>query len=338
MGWGIYVVLNILSYRLTQTEYSPIHLLSLLFFSLTGLGVTHYYRTLVKRWKLNERPLIQVINYAAISVLLMAVIITSLSLVFDIVFNMDDNASVNTAYILNYFFASVINAIVALVIWALIYHMVGIFQRVRAKEIESLKLETTIKDIELKQLKSQLNPHFVFNALNSIRALVYEDPAKAQTSITQLSNLLRNALMSDRSRTVSLQEELKTVADYLNLEKLRYEERMRVQIMVDDRSLAIQVPPMMVQTVVENAVKHGINKVIGAGFIEVESKLLGDSIEVHVRNSGKLGTGPSESGFGIVNTRERLRILYGSAATFDIYQQDEQTVDARLVFPLKPLA
>jgi LytS/YehU family sensor histidine kinase len=163
-----------------------------------------------------------------------------------------------------------------ILLWSLLYHVFQYFERSKNNEVERLKLEASVKDFEAKMLRAQLNPHFMFNSLNSIRALVLENPEKAQASVTRLSNLLRNCLVADRQRTVTLGEELKTVQDYLSLEKIRYEDRLNVQTHVNPDTLSVQIPPMMVQTLVENAVKHGISKPLKGGFISIESQREGN--------------------------------------------------------------
>jgi LytS/YehU family sensor histidine kinase len=183
-----------------------------------------------------------------------------------------------------------------------------------------------------------MNPHFIFNALNSIRALVYEDPTKAQQGITQLSNILRSSLIADRRTTISLKEELRTVEDYLALEKVRYEERLQSKWDIDDNTLGIQVPPMMLQTLVENAIKHGVQKAIGWGFIEINTSIIKDKLHIKIRNTGQLHSTDSDSessGFGLKNTAQRLDILYGAASSFKIYQEDNLTVCAEIGIPTR---
>jgi LytS/YehU family sensor histidine kinase len=234
-----------------------------------------------------------------------------------------------------FFFLNFTNATVLFVLWSLIYFSIHFFRDYRKREIEHLKWENAIKDFELNKLKSQLNPHFVFNALNSIRALIDEDPTKAKQATTQLSNILRNSLLADRSKTVSLQEEMKTVNDYLNLEKIRYEERLNVNIDIEPEVQLTQVPPMMIQTIVENAVKHGISKEVGKGFIKVIAKQLNDFMEVNIKNSGRLGNMSSPTGFGLINTRQRLELIYGTSEGFSITQEDDNTVNVTLLIPIR---
>ena len=183
-----------------------------------------------------------------------------------------------------------------------------------------------------------MNPHFMFNALNSIRALVIEDPTNAQQGITQLSNILRSSLIADRRTTISLKEELRTIEDYLALEKVRYEERLQTKWVVDADTLGIQVPPMMLQTLVENAIKHGVQKAIGWGFIEINTSLVDNKLYIKIRNTGQLFSTESDSesgGFGLKNTAQRLDILYGNEASFKIYQENSLTVCAEITIPEK---
>jgi two-component system, LytTR family, sensor kinase len=145
-------------------------------------------------------------------------------------------------------------------LWSLIYFSVHFFENYKRAEIESYIWEAAVKDFELKTLKSQLNPHFMFNAMNSIRALIEEDPESAKNALTRLSAYFDILLKMERSETVPLEEEIQTVKDYLALEEIRFEERLKYNLNIDPKSLKIEIPPMMIQTLVENGIKHGISK------------------------------------------------------------------------------
>ncbi|GAB4033361.1 hypothetical protein GCM10028809_34880 [Spirosoma gilvum] len=231
----------------------------------------------------------------------------------------------------NYIFGYLVIWGKTMLAWVLSYTAYHYVEQNRNDEIEKLLLKSSMRETEAKVLRSQLNPHFVFNALNSIRALVFENPTKAQQGITQLSNLLRNSLLADRRKTVELREEIKTVEDYLSLEKVRYEDRLTSHIELDSRTLFWQVPPMMLQTLVENAIKHGVSKEIGGGFIEVQSGLIADKLHITIRNTGVLGDKAASGGFGLANTAQRLDLLYGPEAKFQIYQEDDNRGDGPIV-------
>lgn len=216
-------------------------------------------------------------------------------------------------------------------IWTMIYFTFHYFERYN----KSLKYEAAAKEIELRNLRSQLNPHFIFNALNSIRALVDENPLKSKNAITQLSNILRNSLTIDRQRMVTFSEELAMVKDYLALESIRYEERLRTEFDIDPESMRHLIPPLMIQTLVENGIKHGIANLKNGGLISITTALNEENLVIQIRNSGQYLNGkPSEqTGFGISNTRKRLELIYGDQASFLINNETKNTVLTQITVP-----
>jgi LytS/YehU family sensor histidine kinase len=204
---------------------------------------------------------------------------------------------------------------------------------------QSLKYQAKINEIQLNHLKSQLNPHFIFNALNSVRALVDEDPAKAKLAITQLSNILRFSLMMDKKRTIDFENEINTVKDYLNLETIRFEERLQVNYDIEPSAYDYKIPPMMLQTIVENAIKHGISNRVKGGLVEIKCKEgITDDLIIQVKNSGQLknntiGRKKEREGHGINNTMQRLKLIYGDRATFKIYNSESDFVITEIKIP-----
>lgn len=207
-------------------------------------------------------------------------------------------------------------------VWMAIYLTNHMIERARLQEIHTLKLEKSQTENELKTLRDQLNPHFLFNALNSIRALVEIDPEVAKSSITSLSILLRNSLMLGKRTFIQLEEELDLVVEYLKLEKIRYEERLEYKIdnNVDKR---IYIPPFLLQGMVENAIKHGISKIAKGGVVYINLDFKNDGLLMEVVNSGKY-IESNEKGIGIQNTIRRLNILYKNNARFDIYGSEDK--------------
>lgn len=218
--------------------------------------------------------------------------------------------------------------------WWLIYFIWHYIDRNQNAQVDKLKLESTVKELELKTIKSQLNPHFIFNALNSIRALVDENPQRARTAITELSNILRNSMQVEKVETVSLENELSIVKDYLALENIRFEERLKVQYDIDPDTLELPIPPLMLQTLVENAIKHGISRVVNGGTVRIGSHLKNLHHEITIENTGQILEARNGQGFGLQSTRQRLSLLFGSRASFDIYNKNEQTVEAKVLMPL----
>ena len=179
-----------------------------------------------------------------------------------------------------------------------------------------------------------MNPHFIFNALNGIRALIDEDPERARKAITELSNILRSSLSAEKAETVSLQQELKIVKDYLALESMRFEDRLKVEFDVDEKTLNNPVPPMMLQTLVENAIKHGIGKQMKGGIVKIISGTKQNQHELLVQNTGYLNGYTKHTGFGISSTKDRLSLLYGERASFEIKQLHDDLVEAKVLMPV----
>jgi two-component system LytT family sensor kinase len=202
-------------------------------------------------------------------------------------------------------------------------------EKARKQEILNLQWDASKNEIELKNLRAQLNPHFLFNSLNSIRALVEIDPEQSKMAITGLSTLLRSSINLGRKKIVNLEDEMELVKNYLELEKIRFEERLRIDYKIAENSLKCEIPPLMVQTIVENAIKHGIAKLIDGGIIRLESHFDGKSLTISVSNPGKLDQQLASSGIGIKNTKRRLSILFGDKGVFVINQKSD-LVEAKI--------
>jgi two-component system, LytTR family, sensor kinase len=219
-------------------------------------------------------------------------------------------------------------------IWNLLYFIYHYITKSRKQQLDTLRLESLIKELELKTIKAHINPHFIFNSLNSIRALVDENPQRARKAVTELSNILRSSMQVEKSETVSLEKELGIVKDYLALENMRFEDRLKIEYDIDEDTLHQPVPPMMLQTLVENAIKHGISMQISGGLVKVISDFNGDYHELIVQNTGKLNGSMNEEGFGISSTVSRLNLLYGDKAKFEIHQVNGSMVEAKVSLPV----
>ena len=222
---------------------------------------------------------------------------------------------------------------ILIALWLLIYMIWHYLERNRKDELAKINLEKIVKEMELKTIKSHINPHFIFNSLNSIRALVEENPTRARSAITQLSNILRSSLKAGKMEIMPLETELLIVKDYLALEQMRYEERLKVQMNIDPETLHQPVPPMMLQTLVENAIKHGIGKQMAGGVVTIISKIADNKFMLIVQNTGTLGENTTE-GFGFRSTRDRLKILFGDSAHLHVKQVGALLVEAIIEMPV----
>ena len=230
------------------------------------------------------------------------------------------------------FWWDIIFNFILIALWLLIYMVWHYLLRNQKDEVDKLSLEATVKELELQTIKSHINPHFIFNSLNSIRALVEENPSRARTAITELSNILRSSLQVEKMQTVTLQKEMNIVRDYLALEQMRFEERLKVVLEIDEDTLDQEVPPMMFQTLVENSIKHGISKQINGGIVRIVSRFYKGHFELIVQNTGNLDEEIPE-GFGLKSTRDRLKILYGKNAVFTIKEIEGNIVEAKIQMP-----
>jgi sensor histidine kinase YesM len=218
-------------------------------------------------------------------------------------------------------------------IWLLFYIALTTRRRYREKEVG---LQLALREAELRALEAQINPHFLFNSLNSIRALVIENPPLAQEMITRFATLLRYNLRRDLDHTVPLSTEVEIVSDYLAIEGVRFEDRLRVDIAIAPEAAPVAVPPMLLQALVENAIKHGIANLPEGGDVKVRAALDSGSLRLEVENTGRLTEPkPGATCVGLSNTRQRLRILYDGRATLDL-RNGEGRVTATVVIPQKP--
>jgi len=188
-------------------------------------------------------------------------------------------------------------------------------QRYRA-EIRQAQLGEALRAAELRLLKSQLNPHFLFNALNGLRSLIADEPDRARDAVTHLARTLRYTLASSDEDRVTLERELEMVDDYLALESMRLAERLRVERDIDPAARGTRVPSMLLQTLVENAIKHGVAALKEGGTLRLSARVDAGVLVMRVDNPRPMEPAPaSDPGVGLRNATERLRLLYGDEAS-----------------------
>jgi sensor histidine kinase YesM len=330
IGWSLYVIVNLLV--ISSFETVPLNRIILwILLGFYGIIFSHLYRIYIKKNNWTNLPLKKIIP---------RVIITSLvvgALIYIPVFFSGQLLEVErqSKNIIAIFVAGILNISSIILVWNLIYFAIHYFENSKKAEIETLIFEAAVKDFELKTLKAQLNPHFMFNAMNSIRALIEEDPQNAKDAITKLSNLMRYTLKIERTETVPLAEELKTIQDYLDLEKIRFEERLNYKIQSTPDADRIEIPPMMVQTLVENGIKHGISKITTGGKLDIDARIIQSTLIIEIRNSGKFDEEALKNshGFGVSNTKHRLALLYGENASLSLTNENNNTVLTKLKIP-----
>jgi sensor histidine kinase YesM len=331
IGWTVLITVNLLI--ISSFEALPFNRIVVwIVLGICGIAFTHLYRIHLKKHNWANLPLKKIIPRVLIASFILGIIIFIPVFASSFLLNVEREAKHFTASIA----AGIINLTSIAVVWSLIYFSIHYFENYKRSEIESFIFEAAVKDFELKTLKAQLNPHFMFNAMNSIRALIEEDPKSAKDAITKLSSLFRYALKIERTETVPLGEELKTIQDYLDLEKIRFEERLNYKIISTPDADRVEIPPMMVQTLVENGIKHGISKITDGGVIEIDSNISDAKLHIKIKNTGqfKEGSVKISNGFGISNTKHRLSLLYGENASFTIKNENHKVVLTEIIIPL----
>ncbi|MBO9635538.1 MAG: histidine kinase [Chitinophagaceae bacterium] len=297
---------------------------------------SHLYRDLSKRlgWHNLSLPKLLVRLIPSIIVLgfiFMVLTITKNYLVrswFQLNFTQTLKEAFDTQYLITF-----ITGIRLMSIWLLAYYAYHYAQREINAVKETSRLELMTKDAAFNNLSTQLNPHFFFNSLNSIKALVVEDAKAARRAIDILSDLLRTSLYSGQDNLISLKKELALVEDYLELEKIRFEENLQITIQAVENLMNKQVLRLSIQTLVENAIKHGISQLPQGGSIKIDVSQNEDQIIITVENSGKLNQ-PQQKGIGLGNLQERLQLQYNNKASFRLLQETPNTVIAIIKTPV----
>jgi sensor histidine kinase YesM len=219
-------------------------------------------------------------------------------------------------------------------IWLLAYHLYHYAKREVRLLVENARLELSFKQSQLDNLSAQLNPHFLFNALNNIKSMVNARPDAARRAIDLLSELLRNGLYKGNAMRISLNEEIELMKDYLELESLRMEERLQYELAIDISISGLMVPRLCIQTLVENAVKHGVALAKQGGKIEVIIEKQDLGVSIRVLNPGKLEQCKTVEGIGLQNLKERLKLSYGHQASFSLYEIG-QKVCSEIKIPIR---
>jgi LytS/YehU family sensor histidine kinase len=299
---------------------------------LVGIFATHVFRIFIRRLGWLELPVESALPRLAFGILLVCLIDSTTRIYVN---DWLDLSGTNKKIIFStrFLLVTVQNGLF-IIPWTLIYYFFHYIEKSRKQQLDTLKLEALVKELELKTIKSHINPHFIFNALNSIRALIDENPLRARTAITELSNILRSSMQTEKQETVFFEKELNIVKDYLALEHIRFEDRLNVQYEIAENTLMQPIPPMMLQTLVENAIKHGISKQVSGGTVTIVSRMKNRYHQVVIRNTGRLDKAGNEDGFGLISTRNRLHLLFGDDANFNIREINGNMVEAIVHIPL----
>jgi hypothetical protein len=334
LGWGVYAVVN--AYGVISILRLPVLpvLRDNLIPCAIGLLATHVLRRLATRHKWSDLPVRALLARAIVASIALGVPLGTISLLMPTVpLQVSDFVHANAGD-LSTLFIQWGNWSILVAVWQCLYFGTLIFRARHLAQLRQSELTRALQLAELRALKSQINPHFLFNALNTVRALIAEDPKKAQEAVTRLAGTLRYALGASQTECVTLERELATVNDYLTLESLRFEDRLTVERTIADDVLTWNVPVMLIQTLVENAIKHGVAARTDPSVVEILAQLSGGKLSVEVRNPrARAARLTGQTGVGLQNARERLRLMFGGEAALDLDLSDPERAVARVTVP-----
>lgn len=218
-------------------------------------------------------------------------------------------------------------------IWLFVYITINIYHQLKRVQLKKLNLEANLKESQLNTLKGQINPHFMFNSLNNIRGLIIEDTHKSREMITRLSDMLRYSLTKNDVNAIALEDELEMVDNYVAISKIKMENRLEFEKNILVNTTVVKIPPMIIQMLIENAVKHGISNPKNGGIIKVNIKEQEHQLLIEVCNSGKLSIDSKSTQLGLKNIKQRLALLYKGRANFSLEEISNQVV-ASIQIPL----
>lgn len=319
IGWGLFMLSNLL---VQMSAGFPVDML--IYNSITplfvGFLITASYRHFIKKSNWKDWSFGKIIGMIFLSTIFLSfVFMVLLFSIFFYVFKVEGITF--SSFLANMFIFSLI-----ILVWNVIYFFIHFFNNWNQAEIEKWKMVAEMKDAQLGSLKSQINPHFVFNTLNNIRSLILEDKDKAREMLLNFSDLFRYALKNTDQSKVSLEEELNIVNQYLELLSIQYEDKLKYKINVDEKLETVKLPPMMLQLLVENAVKHGISQFKEGGSILIDIDHGNGFLNINVKNTGSLNISSKlgdKLGVGLENIRKRLDLIYNGNANLKMSEINE---------------
>ncbi len=326
-GWLIYFVMIYITFLTIAAEGNFLRLFYLkLFRAFVGFLLTsvlhEFYKRIFDKYSL---------NFIITTVFVCAVIFGCFWTAFENLYTFLTYDTYNFADSLARAPRVVLDFAMTLTAWSAIYFGFKYWQKAQSERENALQSLALANKAQVEMLRYQLNPHFLFNALNSIRASVDEDAIRAKQMITSLSEFLRYSLLHESAKTIELREEIEAVKNYLAIEKIRFEEKLEVDFAIEKSAEDFKVPCFLLNPLVENAIKHGLNTSAKPLKISLSAKILENKLSLEIINSGKLQNASNGNGtkIGLKNVRERLEKLFGSRGRFEI-KQDGDFVKAKI--------
>jgi two-component system, LytTR family, sensor kinase len=331
-GWGsLFMLMGIAFLNEPLRRAHVVPMVNQCVFCASGLIFTHIFRALyhLRNWKdLRGATFVPKVVLGCLTFAVVETIVTHAA-----IFNLMGSPSDGNHLFSGFLIMGLIQNAVTLVAWTSLYLGYQYQRELQEERINRVLLDAELKEAQLQRLRSQINPHFLFNSLNTIRAIAGVDAELTREAVTQLAELMRAALESSEEKVVTFDEELRIVQAYLGLEQLRHRDRLRIEVSINEELLSAVVPPLICQTLVENALKHGAHSSNQTGTVRYA--LTGDqkSVRFEVRNPGSLKVAARNNGTGLVNAQRRLQLIYGKKAALSLRMTEPGEVTALLVLP-----
>lgn len=332
-GWGAFVLINFITRQYAKLESLHQGLISMLILLVVNTLVCLLLRELIHRHHLfdlkNRHIWWQLLLLVVVSGFVSA-LLTTLGLgLYYLAFGYTRSL---VFFMLTVYMNWLVTALV-IGMWTVVYVVSLHVKALGHMRLQQQQTTLQLKEAELNHLIGQLNPHFLFNGLNNIRGLMLEDVPRARDMLTELADLLRYSLNTHKTQLTPLVNEIEVVRSYVNLAKIQYEERMQYQEQLDDECLACWLPPMLIQLLVENAIRHGVDRCEHAAVLALRISKQHNKLHIVVSNPGRLhrqhGAEQHQSeqtGLGLANINKRLQLLYADEASFSIQQAGDQVV------------
>jgi len=341
-GWGVYSLSRFIG-GVTVIHLPWVHFgLQLLMVDALGFGLSHLLRDFLRRHQWRALPIRKLILRIVAAAVACGIPLGVLTQFTDLSSLQDANEvleGVSSALRIHLALPVAIaleiaNWSLVFLIWLTIYFTAIAVREHRSAQFKQSELTRALQLAELRLLKSQLNPHFLFNALNTVRSLIADNPASAQGAVTHLANTLRYTLSSRQDELVTLSQELSIVADYLKLESMRFEDRLRTEIQVSTDAAGVRIPVMLLQTLVENAIKHGIAELPSGGLLRISAAVRDELLVLEVENPRPPAPiFAAGEGVGLRNAQDRLKLLFGTRASLELDLSKPAVATARLHVP-----
>lgn len=333
LGWG---GLNLLTLIMSAELSLQYLLFSVSSFFLVGISLTSILRYYFKKnISINKIGLVSILKII-ISSLFIVIVLLAFGYCLDFLYENYFLLTLKEKKFLKLHdnvWSNLFGSIIIIFGWVICYYGIKFFIKHKNEQAEQLEYTSILKEAELNTLKGQINPHFMFNSLNNIRGLMLEDVEKSRIMLNKLSDMLEYTLVKNKVDAITVRDELEMVENYIDLSKIQFEARLKFVKEIEKETLTNLIPPMTIQLLVENAVKHGISNLKAGGIIKLSISAKAPMLLIEVKNTGNLLINNSSTQIGLKNIKQRLQLLYGIKASFSLKEVEGEVI-ATIKIPL----